>query len=125
VLDVEGGSFRPGARVIMWERKHHDNANQLWRFTPDGYIESVASGLVLDIEGGPRAGNKLIVYTKKPHRDAANQRWRYDPSCETFTSYVGSLVLDVEGGNKAPGTGVVAWHAKRHHENHNQRFYLS
>jgi len=49
----------------MWEKKHHDNANQLWRFTHDGYIESVASGLVLDIEGGGRAGAKIIVYTKK------------------------------------------------------------
>jgi len=124
VLDVEGGSHRPGANVIMWERKHHDKSNQLWRFTPDGYIESVGSGLVLDIEGGGTPGAKLIVWSKKPPQDAANQRWRYDPSTETFTSFAGGLVLDVEGASKSPGARVVAWHAKGPHDNHNQRFYL-
>jgi len=108
----------------MWRKKHHDNANQLWRFTADGYIESVSSGLVLDIEGGGRAGAKLCIYHRKPHHDANNQRWRYDSNSEVFISFAGGLVLDVEGGNKAEGTHLCAWHAKGHHENHNQRFVL-
>jgi len=124
-LDVEGGRRDPGTKVIMWGKKHRDNGNQLWRFTHDGYIESVASGLVLDIEGGGTPGAKLIVYTKKPHNNASNQRWRYDPSSETFTSFAGGLVLDVEGASTSAGAHLVAWHAKAHHENHNQRFYLA
>jgi len=124
VLDVKGGVLQPGAPVIVWERKHGDNANQLWRFTPDGFIENVASGLVLDIEGGGRAGAKLIVYQKK-HGNAENQRWRYDQSSETFVSIHYGLVLDVEGASRTPGAQIVAYNAKPHHDNSNQRFYFS
>jgi len=111
--------------VIVWEKKHRDNANQRWRFTSDGYIESVATGLVLDIEGGANRGAKIIVFHKKPHHEAANQRWRYDPSSETFTSFAGGLVLDVEGGSKSAGAHLIAWSPNPHHANQNQRFHLT
>lgn len=120
---MEGGSRSPGARVILFPRKGSDYNNQLFRFTPDGYIESVETGLVLDIEGGQGAGGKIVMWNRKPIQDAANQRWRYDPSTETFESFHQGLVLDAGGTNK--GEHLLVWNRKGAHENHNQRFYLA
>ncbi|RUP51398.1 ricin B lectin domain-containing protein [Jimgerdemannia flammicorona] len=30
VLDIRGGSEEDGAEIIVWDRKHNDNANQKW-----------------------------------------------------------------------------------------------
>jgi len=50
VLDVENNGGH-GSRVILWDRKHHDNLNQKWNFEGH-FIVSRASGLVLDVQGG-------------------------------------------------------------------------
>eukprot|EP01103_Thecamoeba_quadrilineata_P018079 TRINITY_DN66_c0_g1_i1.p1 TRINITY_DN66_c0_g1~~TRINITY_DN66_c0_g1_i1.p1 ORF type:complete len:141 (-),score=19.52 TRINITY_DN66_c0_g1_i1:73-495(-) len=75
VLDVKGGGGR-GTEVILWDRKHHDNANQKWRI--EGHnIVSQASGLVLDVEGGShKQGAHLIVWDRK-HHDNNNQKFSF------------------------------------------------
>eukprot|EP01111_Echinosteliopsis_oligospora_P002929 TRINITY_DN1474_c0_g1_i1.p1 TRINITY_DN1474_c0_g1~~TRINITY_DN1474_c0_g1_i1.p1 ORF type:complete len:342 (-),score=69.86 TRINITY_DN1474_c0_g1_i1:97-1122(-) len=121
VLDVQGGSTAPNSKVILWQR---GGANQLWRYTPDEYIENVASGLVLDIQGGGRPGARLIIHPRKPHHEAANQRWRYDPSAQMFISHDNGVVLDVQGGTKTAGDYLCVWDRKSHHEAANQRWTM-
>jgi len=75
VLDVEGNGGA-GTRVILWERKHHNNENQRWFFEGQ-FIVSRASGLVLDVEGGShQEGAHLIVWQRK-HHDNLNQRFSF------------------------------------------------
>lgn len=66
MLDIKDGHAHAGSKIILWPMKHGgDNLNQLWHFTPEGFIESVmAPGLVLDIEGGGGAGSKLIIWNR-------------------------------------------------------------
>jgi len=124
VLDVEGGNTSPGAHVILWPKKgRHEAQNQLWRFTPDGYIESAQTGLVLDVKGGGGPGTHIIVWNKKPGSDAANQRWNFDSGRGIIVGQNG-VVFDIEGGNRNQGTKLCIWHAKGQHENHNQRWRL-
>jgi len=123
VLDVEGGNTVRGAKIIVWPRKAADYANQLFTFTPEGFIENVKSGLVLDIEGGGDAGAKVVIWDRKATKDAHNQRWQYDYNNQTFHSLHKNLVLDIEGGSRSHGAKVIAYYAKQS-DNLNQRFNL-
>ena len=40
VLDIEGADRGEGAKVIMFDRKYGDNANQLWYIDRDGFIRA-------------------------------------------------------------------------------------
>jgi len=41
VLDISGGSSKPGAKVIVWPKKPGgNNRNQLWYFDGNGIIRS-------------------------------------------------------------------------------------
>ncbi|CAM0136144.1 unnamed protein product [Umbelopsis sp. WA50703] len=35
VLDIRGNSLKPGAQVLLYNRKYEDNLNQLWDLIPD------------------------------------------------------------------------------------------
>jgi len=55
VLDVEGGSTSPGARVIVWPKNTCGNRqNQLWYFDENGLIRSALNDFALTAEGQPR-----------------------------------------------------------------------
>jgi len=123
VLDVDGGNTYRGTKLIVWQRKASDYANQLFTFTPEGFIENVKSGLVLDIEGGGGAGSRVIIWDKKPTHQAENQRWQYDYTNQTFHCLHRGFVLDIDGGSRAPGAKIIAWHPKGS-DNSNQRFNL-
>ena len=52
VLDIEGGSSTPGARVIVWPKKGGgDRQNQLWYFDENGIIRSALNDFALTAEG--------------------------------------------------------------------------
>jgi len=34
VLDIRGNSFKPGAQILLYNRKYEDNINQLWDLIP-------------------------------------------------------------------------------------------
>jgi len=52
VLDIEGGSSSPGARVIVWPKKvSGDRQNQLWYFDENGIIRSALNDFALTAEG--------------------------------------------------------------------------
>ena len=52
VLDIEGGSSAPGARVIVWPKKTSgDRHNQLWYFDEQGIIRSALNDFALTAEG--------------------------------------------------------------------------
>jgi hypothetical protein len=87
VLDVEGGGGA-GTRVILWEKKHHNNENQKW-FLEGHFIVSRASGLVLDVQGGSHAeGAHLIVWQRK-HHDNQNQRFSFVQDFQWSSPVVG------------------------------------
>lgn len=53
VLDIEGGNPSPGARVIIWPRKPHQEQNQLWYMDQQGCIRSKLNDMMLDATYGP------------------------------------------------------------------------
>jgi len=51
VLDVAGGSSMPGAKVIVWPKKHGiDRQNQLWYFDANGIVRSALNDFALTAE---------------------------------------------------------------------------
>jgi len=48
VLDINGGSSAPGAKVIVWPKKTGgDHRNQLWYFDEGGIIRSALNDFAL------------------------------------------------------------------------------
>jgi len=48
VLDINGGSSAPGAKVIIWPKKASgDHRNQLWYFDESGIIRSALNDFAL------------------------------------------------------------------------------
>jgi len=115
VLDVEGGSSKQGAKLIVWP--FHGGLNQRFRFDNMGFITSVISGLVLDVEGGPIKGKNIIQW--QAHGNA-NQKWKLTKH-GTITLEGKDLVLDIRGASKKQGAEICAWPA---HGNSNQRWRL-
>ena len=61
VLDIEGGSKSPGARVIVWPKKvSSDCQNQLWYFDENGIIRSALNDFALTSEGQPATNCQSI-----------------------------------------------------------------
>ena len=59
--------------------------------------------MVLDIEGGQHGG-KIITADRKPGTD--HQLWTWKGNVLVSKSGYG---IDVQGGNRAPGTNAIAW----------------
>jgi filamin len=113
VLGAKANS--PGAEVVLVEKKpasDDSHAHQLWKFTPDGFVQNAATGLVLDIKGNQGAGTKTILWNKKP-TDNTNQKWKYSPVTELLESDKDGLLLNVEGANKAEGTHAILGHPNK------------
>lgn len=103
VLDVEGGSSSPGARVITYTRKNWGEwSNQLWFDDPmTGTIRSKATGHCLDL-----AGDTLVVNPHYPGNP--NQLWeRYGTTIRN--RHVPHRVIDVAGANRSAGARVISF----------------
>jgi len=100
VLDIEGGSASPGAKVIPWH--HNGNDNQLWYDDPiTGTIRSKLNHFCLDVEG-----DRLVV---KPYQPGdQNQQWeRFLHQIRNRTNR--HRVLDVFSNNKDPGAHIGSY----------------
>jgi len=120
VLDVDGGHIKGGSKIILWNKKHGNDAfNQKWVIDQHGFIHlNENPNFVLDIEGGGGAGTKVILWERK-HHDNANQKWRVDGPF--IVSQANGLVLDVDGGSHKAGAHLIVWERK-HHNNENQKW---
>lgn len=103
VLDVEGGSANPGARVVTWHLKNWgDWNNQLWYDDPmTGTIRSKSTGYCLDING-----DTLVVNPYYPGN--SNQLWERSGNNIRNRS-TPHRVIDISGGNREPGAKVIVW----------------
>jgi Ricin-type beta-trefoil lectin domain-like len=117
VLDVEGGSTRPGAGVIQWYG--HFGANQRWNFVEmaNGHqrIVNQKSGMCLTTDGV--AGHRLFQWYCNGD---AGQEWRgsipnkFSPNI-VDTGYrlinpVSGLAVDIAGGNAWAGARAIGWY---------------
>lgn len=99
VLDIEGGSSNPGARVIVWPKKTSgDRQNQLWYFDENGIIRSALNDFALTAEDSNIC---MLPFNNRPP-----QHWRL----------VGNRImknqqdcLDISGGNKSDGAKVISY----------------
>lgn len=112
VLDIEGGSTQEGAAVILWDKRDHDNDNQLWKFT-EGLIVNKKSGLSLEItmdkSGSITIGKGRIVQAAKREPAADRQRWKYNDEHQLL-SFLGEDELCLSGAKgdvQTPGNNLV------------------
>ena len=50
--------------MVVVEKKsasEPEHEYQLWRFTPDGFVQNVATGYVLDLQGEPEEHAKVTL----------------------------------------------------------------
>jgi len=110
VLGTSKPQKEHGAHVVVLEKKptsHPEHTYQLWKFTPDGFVQNVATGYVLDLHGDPEENVAVILTSKKP-KDNSHQKWKYNPLTELLESdKEDSLVVGLEGGAKDEGVRAV------------------
>ncbi|OZJ04250.1 hypothetical protein BZG36_02484 [Bifiguratus adelaidae] len=123
VLDIEDGSLKSDANLIVWQQKKHGASNQLWVYD-DGFLLNAKSGLALDVRGGRLQSNTPIIqYTPKENITiATNQLWDYHDGF-IFPQAHSNLVLDIKGDSKLPGAKVILYDRKPH-DNLNQQWEL-
>jgi hypothetical protein len=119
VLDVSGGSTANGARVIQWYGSFA--ANQRWNFVDQGdgteTIVNQNSGKCLTTDGV--AGHQLYQFTCA---GSPLQKWSgtLDRMQEHgLTNPYSGLRVDVDGGSRWAGAGIIAWYP---HGGDNQQF---
>jgi len=115
VLDIEGGSKQPGARVILYPKKGGGGAsNQLWFEDPYGNIRSKHNDkLVLDASSG-------VLKTGEYHDGRPSVFWAVDGN-KIVNRQSPNEVLDLKGACTDNGTEVCPW---AHHGNANQQWHL-
>lgn len=62
MLGTKGDRRDPGAEVVLVPKKaaaDDSHTHQLWKFTPDGFVQNVATGLVLEIPEEADSGAKV------------------------------------------------------------------
>jgi hypothetical protein len=102
VLDLEGGSNNPGARIIV--NRMHGGPNQRWMLDSEGFIRSQLNGMVLDIaHGRSHAGASVIAYPQK-FTDNMNQKWFFKRGF--IVSQFNGLALSISG-NRSQGAALV------------------
>jgi len=117
VVDILGGSTKPGASLDAWPKQ--DNDNQLWTFTLDpagsGYffISSKLNFNVIDIEqASTQPGALLDAYPQTGHD---NQLWKFvsDGSGWGFLeSKLNGNVIDIQQASTQPGALLDAYPRK-------------
>jgi hypothetical protein len=126
VLDVSGGSTRPGAEIIQWAA--HSGANQRWNFVDmgDGTQEIVNQNSNMCLTTDGRAGDTVYQWYCS---GAPGQRWKGDIPRSWTTKRGGTLrnpwsglALDVYGASPWPGAKIDAWYPN---DASNQDFYFN
>jgi len=110
VLDIKGASKSKGAYVILY--KPNGGRNQLWDFTPEGFIVSRDTGFVLDIpKGVPSDKLDLHVWEKKNpgSPDSLNQLWTWDEHGFIASKLNPNFVLDLPGRSDEPGKHLILY----------------
>lgn len=78
-LDVPGGTWKKGERLIQWEK--NKRWNQRWRFVKTGkgvVIQSLFNNLALDIAEEKRDNGAKVVQWDKT--GGSNQQWFPEPA---------------------------------------------
>ncbi len=107
----------------------HGNANQQWRITADGLIQSRLNQFVVDIAGSATApGSQVISYPANSEQGTPNQQWQWTPVQGTtrflIKSKLANLVLDISGSNPAPAAPVIAYPVNGESGTSNQQWEL-
>lgn len=125
VLDLENGNSAAGTRVIVDVLKTVNADSQLWRVTPEGYVQNKLMGYVLDIANDAVvSGTATIVWPRKDISVSQNQLWSWDVVVGTFVPQSATILsLDVNGGFDVPGTYVnIYWSKSMNDTKANQLF---
>lgn len=113
-LDVSGApGTANGAPITLYDcERNRRNPNgsrtdQLWEFTPQGFIRNTLSGRCLDVSGAPGVANgaPLILYDcefsgRNPNGSQTDQQWTLDRS-GLIRNRLSGKCIDVPG---APGS---------------------
>jgi hypothetical protein len=87
-------------------RKKNTSKSQLWKFTNDGYIQSVYNKeLVFDISGSNIMPGAHIILWNKQNTD--NQKWIH--SNQNIISVLNTLVLDIEKEDENEEAKICTW----------------
>jgi len=114
VIDVQGNSTKPGARLDAFHKKTKkgdDAANQLWQLILDpagsGYcfIRNKLTGHVIDIKGNSTADGAALVAFPVKSSGNDNQLWKplaghFPPALK-----IDPVVTDIQGGTEFDITG--------------------
>ena len=103
-LDVNEGSTKDRARIILFD--YSGNDNQLWVREGNALI-SKKSGKALDIEGGEGEGKNIIQFSKN---NGANQQFKITVGNSSGVVYITSpsgLALTVKNNNIAKREEIV------------------
>eukprot|EP01111_Echinosteliopsis_oligospora_P012065 TRINITY_DN40_c0_g2_i1.p1 TRINITY_DN40_c0_g2~~TRINITY_DN40_c0_g2_i1.p1 ORF type:complete len:508 (-),score=164.84 TRINITY_DN40_c0_g2_i1:45-1568(-) len=107
-VDVQGAGPR-GSAVVMFSKKPNGNANQVWRWTAEGFVEPLHQNRTsLDIRGGGGAGAGICIWDFKPMHQAANQLWRYDAGTQQVVNVGSGLVLEVANNDTNDTAPLIA-----------------
>jgi len=99
VIEIQGGSQSPGAKLVMANKKPGKCGYQAWYCDPQGFLHSCLNDLV------PYAGDGQAVVMKPASGDPKGQ-WFIDGA--KIVSRAGP-VMDVRGANKNEGAEVIAY----------------
>jgi hypothetical protein len=115
VLDIEGASTSPGAKVVMYQQKDRSSAdNQLWFEDSNGNIRSkLNEKLVLDASGG-------TVHTGK-YEEGHNQAFWCIQGNKIVNRHNATEVLDIKGANGGDCAELCAW---KYHGGNNQHWHF-
>lgn len=127
-LNVQGNAMAPGTPVILWPletnsglqggtAQYQPNTNAMWRYTADGFIESLVSpGTVLSL--GPIVNSiyTVVIYPKQRFNNAF-QKWTpswtktkigaYEYTVLKFLNQQNGQMLAASGGSTAAGTPII------------------
>jgi Ricin-type beta-trefoil lectin domain-like len=120
VIDILGGSTKPGASLDAWPKQ--ENENQLWSFSLDpagsGYffISSKLNFNVIDIEqASTQPGALLDAYPPKSTGND-NQLWKFVPDGSSGWGFLESKlngnVIDIQQASTQPGALLDAYPRK-------------
>jgi len=119
VVDILGGSTKPGASLDAWPKQ--DNDNQLWTFTLDpggsGYffISSKLNFNVMDIEQASTESGALLDAYPQKSGGYDNQLWKFVPDGSGWgflQSKLNGNVVDIQQASTKPGALLDVWPRK-------------
>jgi hypothetical protein len=130
VIDLPGGSQKPGAEIILYLLKN--GVNQFWELRDTGEqsngvhyynIISNASGQALTVTATPGAGVGARVF-QAGLGNFDTQKWAIGPGlANTFiVNKFSGLVLDIQGGNLSLGTPIITFTRNSSTNDGNQRW---